>query len=233
VPSADDLDETVRRADTDRWLASRFVADPAARADLVALYAFDLELDRARRITSNPLTAEIRLTWWWEALGEIFVGGVVRAHPLAMAIGDVVARRGLPRDLLEAMIDARLEVVASPVLDEAQALRWADLAGGSVAVLGAGVLDPEGRRESARPAGRLIALGTLVRQGRLDPAAGRVMIRRILPEADRAARTLSASAFPAVAAAVLGPGGRGDAGPSELRRRLRLAWAVARGRLQV
>jgi len=36
---AADLDHAVEQHDPDRWLASRFVGDAAARADLMALYA--------------------------------------------------------------------------------------------------------------------------------------------------------------------------------------------------
>ena len=43
----DDLDALIRRVDPDRWLASRYVADAEARADLLALYAFNYELSRA------------------------------------------------------------------------------------------------------------------------------------------------------------------------------------------
>ena len=39
-----DLDTQVRETDIDRWLASRFVADPRARADLTTLYALEAEL---------------------------------------------------------------------------------------------------------------------------------------------------------------------------------------------
>jgi phytoene synthase len=41
-----DLDALVRRMDPDRWLASRFIADRQARADVVALYAFNYQLAR-------------------------------------------------------------------------------------------------------------------------------------------------------------------------------------------
>ena len=51
--AADDLDGLVRRVDPDRWLATRFIADEAKRADVIALYAFDYELARARQVTSN------------------------------------------------------------------------------------------------------------------------------------------------------------------------------------
>ena len=42
--ASEDLDGQVRRLDPERWLSSRFVADPQARADVVAIYAFDHEL---------------------------------------------------------------------------------------------------------------------------------------------------------------------------------------------
>ena len=46
-PPAQDLDALVLSVDPDRWLASRLIAEPEARADVVALYAFDHELARA------------------------------------------------------------------------------------------------------------------------------------------------------------------------------------------
>ena len=84
--SSSDLDAMMRRVDPDRWLSSRFVGQPDARADIVALYAFDHELARAPRIASNALLGEMRLTWWREALDEIFEGRPVRHHPAAQAL---------------------------------------------------------------------------------------------------------------------------------------------------
>ena len=86
APPAEDLDALIRRVDNDRWLATRFVADPEQRADLIALYAFDYELARAGRATSTPLLAEIRLTWWREALDEVYGGDPVRYHPAVAAL---------------------------------------------------------------------------------------------------------------------------------------------------
>ena len=108
--AADDLDDLIRRVDPDRWLTSRFVVDAGARGDLIALYAYDHELARARRIASSPLMAEIRLTWWREALDEIFEGRPVRRHPTAEALGAVVRRRALPRGPLETMKIGRAHV---------------------------------------------------------------------------------------------------------------------------
>jgi len=54
----EDLDALIRRVDPDRWLSSRFVGDPAARADLVALYALDHELARSPTAHREAETAK-------------------------------------------------------------------------------------------------------------------------------------------------------------------------------
>ena len=118
-----DLDALVRRVDPDRWLSSRFIADPGARADVIALYAFDHELARAPRWRSNALLGEIRLTWWREALDEIFDGRPVRRHPTAQALAEAVAP---PRPAARAAggDDRRpLSRARSPVADDARPRR--------------------------------------------------------------------------------------------------------------
>ena len=55
------LDDQVREADPDRWLSSRFVADEALRADLIALYAFEAELLAIPTRVTQPLLAEISI----------------------------------------------------------------------------------------------------------------------------------------------------------------------------
>lgn len=86
----------VERGDPDRFLAV-MAAPPAARTRLFPLYAFNLEVARAPQVTREPTIAEIRLTWWREALEEIAAGGAVRQHevvvPLALAIPPELAAR--------------------------------------------------------------------------------------------------------------------------------------------
>jgi phytoene synthase len=197
-----DLDGLIRRLDHDRWLSSRFIADPQARADVIAVYAFDHELRRALQVASRPLIAEIRLTWWREVLEQIAAGQPTRRHPTAQAVAAAVQRRGLPLDRLEAALDARLYALdGDSAAGEIEAAEH-------VAVLAALALDP---RADTAAAGRL---GQAWASGRIDEVAR------------AAARRISAAAFPAVAHAVLA----GRTG-SDLARRLRLTWAVARGRV--
>jgi phytoene synthase len=214
---AGDLDALIRRVDPDRWMSSRFIADRQARADVIALYAFDHELARAPKVSANPLIGEIRLTWWREALDEIFEHRTVRRHPTAEALADVVSRRDLDRAPLEAMIEARDRELDPTPMDEAEALAWARATAGQVAVLAAMILDPAADAEPARGAGAAWALGR-----RHDP-----LFAPELVGARGQVHRLSASAFPAVAHATLA----GRPHDPDLVKQLKLTWAVARGRL--
>jgi phytoene synthase len=218
------LDDQVRKADPDRWLATRFVADPAARADVIALYAYDAELARAPRAASNTLMAEIRLTWWREVLDQIYAGEPVRRHPVAEALADTVARHGLPRAPLEAMIDARIEALGLEQLDAEAAAAWADQVGGSAAVLAAAILDPV-QPERARPAGRAWGFALLRRAGKLSVTGP---LKGALAAASPA---VSVKAFPAIAHVALARPDLRSAQLSDLGKRLRLFWAVLRGRI--
>jgi phytoene synthase len=219
----DDLDDLVRRVDPDRWLASRFVQDTALRADVVAVYAFDHELGRAPRVASNALLGEIRLTWWREALDEIYGGRPVRRHPTAEALAAAVGRHGLAREILEAMIDARYRELDPSPMSETEALDWARDTAGRAAEAAARILDPSAKAELAHAPGAVWALGRrLPEQPELRPA-----FERVLTTAKTAVRMIGIPAFPAVAHAVLA----GRPNPSEFAKRWRLTLAVARGKI--
>jgi phytoene synthase len=195
----EDLDASVRRNKPDHWLASRFIADAEARADVIALYAFDHELSRAVAM-KEPLMAEIRLTWWSEAIGEIFEGKPVRRHPVTLALIEVVRRRNLIRDSFDVMIESRFGLIGAPAhASEASEMFLMDAA--------IEILDGRGDERAATDAAML--------------RFGRISTR----DANYGARKVPARAFPAIAYAGLKPGR-----PESLRRRLRLLWIILRGR---
>ena len=214
---SDDLDDLIRRVDPDRWLSSRFIGEQALRADVIAIYAYDQELARAPMVASNALLGEIRLTWWREVLDEAYAGRPVRAHPTAQAVAAVIARHNLPREPLETMIDARYRELDTAPMGDAEALDWARGTAGQAAEVAARILHPAVQGGRALAAG---AVWALARRG-LATDAGETE----LAKAD--ARLLSAAAFPAVAHATLAL----RPATSELRKRLRVTWSVARGRL--
>ena len=226
-PDSSDLDALVKRVDPDRWLSSRFIADPRRRTDVIAVYAYDHELARAPRVASNPLMGEIRLTWWREVLDEAYGDGVVRRHPTALALAQAIARRALPRGPLEDMIDARYRELSADPMKLGEALEWADGTAGSASVIAAHVLDPAADRDKAAAGGRAWAIGRLIgTAGLAGPDVAGVLQRAL-----DAAQGLEAAAFPAVAHANLARVRARGRRPSDLEARTRLFWAVARGRV--
>jgi phytoene synthase len=230
-----DLDALIRRVDPDRWLASRFVSDAEARGDIVALYALNYELSRAAEVASQPLIGEMRLAWWREALDEIFEDRPVRRHPVALALAEAVRRRRLDRADLEALVDGRLRELEPWPLGEDEVFDYLDATAGCLMTLAAKALAPE-TRVDLRPAARAWGLAGLTRLGgRLPPGWDEGVIQAgvadALHAADAALRELPVAAFPAVAYAALARPYAAGRAPSELAKRLRLTWAVARGRI--
>jgi phytoene synthase len=224
---ATDLDDQARRLDPERWLSSRFISDAAARADVLAIYAFDYELARAPKVASNALMGEIRLTWWREVLDEVFEGRPVRHHPTAQALAAAIARHALPRAPLEAMIDARYRELDAAPMNLADALEWARSSAGGVARTAALVLDPKADLVKAERAGEAWAVGLLMGTAGMEGEAAQAA----LADALAAGQGMSVAAFPAVAHATLARVRAQGRRASDLEARLRLFWATARGRL--
>ena len=230
-PSADrpaeDLDALVRRVDPDRWLSSRFIADPQARADVIAVYAYDHELGRAPKAASNPILGEIRLTWWREVLDEIFEARPVRHHPTAQALAGMVERRAVGRAPLEAMIDARYRELDPAPLSLEEAVQAARGSAGGAAVIAAEILAPGA--SGAEAAGAAWAFARRIATAPLEGAPER--LRALRREAAEGVRRLPVAAFPAAAHGALAClRARGGETP-ELIVRLRLLTAVATGRI--
>nr|WP_313632585.1 squalene/phytoene synthase family protein [Brevundimonas naejangsanensis] len=205
-----DLDAQVRAADLDRWLASRFVADEQARADLIALYAFEAELMAIPTRVTQPLLAEMRYAWWSEQMGGVFSDTPRLGHPVLEALTAAVGRHGLERAPFDALIEAHIgRVHGEPH----------DLDAFYVGPMQAAVriLAGRGHEAAAAAAGRVRALA---QTGQVDEA------RASRRDANKALRALPAAAFPAVASAALI---KPDA--PEPFKRLRLFWAVLRGRI--
>ena len=96
--------QLVRAHDRDRYLATLF-APTEKRAAMYALYAFNHEIVRVRDAAREPMPGEIRLQWWREVLlGER--DSEAAAHPVAAALRETIARFGLDRDRLIALVDA-------------------------------------------------------------------------------------------------------------------------------
>jgi len=102
------LADMVRRRDPDRFFTALF-APEAARAALLTLYAFNIELARAQDLAGTPALALIRLQWWRE-----IVEGAERRHEVATPLQALLANGRLAAAPLQNMIAARESDVEEP-----------------------------------------------------------------------------------------------------------------------
>lgn len=96
----------VRQQDPDRFLLS-LLAPRRARPALWALIAFNYEIAKTREVVSETTTGLIRLTWWREAVAEIYQGAPVRQHEGVKALAEAIRAYDLPQKKFETLIYAR------------------------------------------------------------------------------------------------------------------------------
>jgi phytoene synthase len=237
APPQEDLEDAVRRSDPDRWLASRFIGDTGRRSDVMALYAFDHVLARVPHQVSEPLMGEIRLTWWREALDEIYGSRPVRAHPAALALADAVRRRELARSPLDALVEARFgDLDPQPFVNAEAAVIHADQTAGALVQAAVQALGGPANFQAAKLAGRAYGLAVLAHRRaiggktrlpeRLDV---RPLVEDALGQARPGLKTLPIEAFPAIAYTAFARRYATGGQPSALEKQVRLVWAVARG----
>ena len=171
----------VRGLDSDRYVTALF-APASRRADLLALYAFNIELARSREAVSEPALGRIRLQWWREAIAECYGGGA-RRHQVVQPLAAAIERHKLSRHLFDRIIDAR-ETDFDPAPPERleHLVAYADASSGALnllalQILGARDLDLE---RAASAAGTGWALTGTIRGLRHLMLAGRSPLPRDL-----------------------------------------------------
>lgn len=230
-----DFDAQVKAADPDRWLSTRMIADPAARADIVVLYALNHALARVAETVSEPMMGHIRLAWWREAIEELAAGKPARAHPVVAALAEPLARGAFDPAALDALVEARAgDLEPEALADEARLYAHIDATAGALAAVAAHRLDPASPPDAVRAAMRAWGLAGLARNGRLPATWGEAGLAERVDSCLAAARlelkALPVKAFPAVAhAAFARPYARGR-DPGLLEKQGRLLAATVLGR---
>lgn len=118
--------ELMRQHDPDRFLLSLFA--PSQHQDaLWTLFAFNHEIAKTREVVSEPMLGQIRLQWWRDALAGIYDGDKILEHEVVEPLAAVIKSHELPREKLEALIDAReRDLMAQPYNDTQTLLDYID-----------------------------------------------------------------------------------------------------------
>jgi len=154
----DTLRRIARSGDPDRSLAALF-APRAARADLFALIALNVELARVAEIVTEPGLGMIRLQWWREAIDRA-ERGEATGQPVADAIGAALHTRGLSRQRIDALIEARNFDIETRIMPDWAALEaYLGDTAGTLFALGAECLGGQGATLAAAAAQAGLAYG--------------------------------------------------------------------------
>lgn len=154
-PSEHYCAEQVRRFDHDRYLCSLFVP-ASARAGVMALYAFNVEIARIRDQIREPMMGQIRLQWWREVI-EHARQGDLRQHPVALALGSAIRAHDLPAQPFEALLVARERDLENEPPESLAVLEtYAEDTSATLIGLALGVLGQGGG--AARAAGRHVGI---------------------------------------------------------------------------
>jgi phytoene synthase len=137
--AASSWDGFVRSVDYDRYLSSLF-APVALRRQLNVLYAFNHEVAKTAETVTQPIAGQIRLQWWRDRISELYRGAAID-HRLSEALGQVIAAHHLPRELFEALIEAREhDLEEAPFATLASLEAYADATSGHIMRLAARIL---------------------------------------------------------------------------------------------
>lgn len=150
----------VERGDPDRFLAV-MAAPVVARARLLPLYAFNLEVARAPWVTQEPMIAEMRLQWWRDVVAE----PKPRAHEVAGPIHALIRDADLPHAVLDRLVEARRwDIYRDPFEDQAAMDAYLDDTGAGLMWLAARALGaPAGAEGAVRAYGWAAALAQYLR----------------------------------------------------------------------
>ena len=145
----EELDALVRRADEDRWLASRF-APPVVRRRLIAVYTVNHEIARTPETVREATLGDIRLAWWREAIEEVFAGKRPRSHPALAALHAAHEETSMPQSAWERLIDARrADLEPAPFTTRAQLEAYIDATAGGVMRVAAACCAPNATEHEA------------------------------------------------------------------------------------
>ncbi len=111
----------VRERDRDRYWSVLFAPRPK-RPALLALYAFNAELDHILSVVSEPMAGQIRLQWWRDAV-DLATPGTRTGNPGADALSAAIAEEHLPKDRLIGMIDARVPAMFGDLPADERAMK--------------------------------------------------------------------------------------------------------------
>lgn len=184
-PAQSDIDHcmaTVRDYDMDRYLSVLF-APREIRANLFALYAFNLEIAGARKLVSEPLVGELRLQWWQDTIDALY-HGETPDHPVARLLRFAIDEAELREAPFSEMIETRrFDLYNDGAPDLAFLENYAEVTSSTLLAMAVGLLagdQAKGATDTIRHGGIAYALTGLMSAFAFHCGRGQVYLPRDL-----------------------------------------------------
>lgn len=176
---ADNIAETLRAADRDRYLSTLY-APQDKRDALFSLYAFNAEIAGVRDRIREALPGEIRLQWWRDVLAAPEVAG--EGHPIAAALVETIRKHNLPLPAFDNYLEARIfDLYDDPMPSRGDLEGYCGETASAIIQLAALILDPEvaqAHADLAGHAGCALAITGLLRLLPIHRARGQCYVPR-------------------------------------------------------
>lgn len=98
------LDRLVKSNDEDRWISSRY-AEKRKRLALISLYAFNIELAKIQKASSEDSIREIRFQWWRDALSELQFQNSLQKHDVVWGLDQSTGENTLKYETLSKLLE--------------------------------------------------------------------------------------------------------------------------------
>lgn len=175
--SADAVAAAARAGDPDRYVAALY-APQDKRPHLLALAAFQAEIDAIRGRVREAMAGELRLQWWRDTIAA----GAPSGHPVADALNAAIGAAGLPRQAFDACLEARIfDLYDDPMPGRNDLEGYLGETEAALIQFAAMVLDPSSARDVAGlsgHAGCAIGIARILRLLPLHRARGQCYVPR-------------------------------------------------------
>ncbi|MCH2548057.1 MAG: squalene/phytoene synthase family protein [Alphaproteobacteria bacterium] len=124
--------QQVMKHDRERMLCMMMSPQPA-RAALVSLLAWNLEIAKISEIASEDMVGLIRFQWWRDAIEEIYAEKTPRQHAVVLTIAETIRKHQLAQADLMEIIDIREADLDRAPFENLEALdNYACVTGGGI-----------------------------------------------------------------------------------------------------
>jgi phytoene/squalene synthetase len=164
----------VKQYDHDRYICCLFSPE-IVQEKLFSILSFNIEIATISEQTSDLTPALIRITWWQDAIDNLYKGQV-HQHSLVKALNEIILDNKIPKDLITELLKARmLELHQQPLKSMEELIYFAKGTGSNLLEILGFILDAKAP-EFYRPLGIAWSLLGILRSAKYSKSLNKILL---------------------------------------------------------